>query len=232
MSIPALMYNSKSTEVDSVIRLCINAFKKGDWSGDSNLIKLFSDLEEISRDLSGTILQLKAKSSLDKRDHERDKYFRKLHTLVKGYTCHTDETVISAAEKVFAVLDKMGLAVTSKSYTIESSEVVALLKELESLRDEINMLSAVKERIAILERSNNTFMEEQLAFKEEKARSEQKLTATPLKKSALDQFNKKIIPYLNGMVIVNGALYEEFANTLATLVNDSNIVVKKRSSRS
>ncbi len=224
------MTNSRTTEVDAVTKQLLGAFKKNDWSSETHLTGIFSELEPKSVLLTSAINRLKSESELEKYDESRDGDVRSLHYLLMGFIHHPDPTIKSAAEKVKDVFDNYGVAITGENYATQSSLVASLLMDLSEpeLQPSIAAVSGCAEIIAALQTAQNNFEEVRIVYEEEKAKEGTQLNASEIKKEIVNIINNKLVTYLRAMSMVDEATYGEITRTFAQMIEDNNEVVKKR----
>lgn len=230
MIVKKITPRSKVSEIDSTIFTIIAAYENSNCNDDIYLTPLFTDLKVTSKTLSIAIKQLKVKSKLDGLDDIRDSDFRSLYYLVFGNIYSPQAEIREAAKMVFDIIGSGDLAVTEKSYTIESSLIGSMLKQLDSpsVKNAITALPDIKVLIDTLRVSQREFMEEELAFDAAKAEYTHTLHASDIKKDILEQFNGKILLYINGMAAVNELQYGAFARVTAQIIDDNNSAVKRR----
>ena len=82
-----------------------------------------------------------------------------------------------------------------------------------------------------MQADQTAFETARIAYETEKAREGNQANATTLKNAVLDTINKRVVVYLRAMELVEEPVYGEFACTVATLIADNNLVVKKRRSK-
>ena len=90
------------------------------------------------------------------------------------------------------------------------------------------LLPGGAEILAALQTAQSEFDTARVAYETERAREGNEANATEIKKEVLTLINDKLVLYLRGMEAVDEAAYGEFARTVATIIADNNVVVKKR----
>jgi hypothetical protein len=229
-----LLANAKTTEVDAVSSRIVTESKKNDWSEDTHLTGIWGKLEPASQKLNIAVNRIKAESKLEEKDEQRDNKIRAVHYLVLGLMHHPDAVIKAAAQKVDAVFEHYGLSITNQSYATESSLIESLLKDFAEadLQPAIASLPGLSQIINELKIAQTSFEEALLLFEKEKAKEGNKETATEIKKEVLSIINDKLIVYLAAMIQVNNQKYGEFAGTIAQVINDINVQIKKRKNNS
>ena len=220
----------RTTEVDAVSDRLVAEFNKNDWSTDPHLTNIFNDLKTSSDKITSAINKIKAESNLEKKDEIRDGKVKSINYFVMGLVHHPDDTISDAAQKINDILENYGVKITKESYSIESSLIESLLLDLskEELQPSIEALSGLSQLIASLRTAQNNFEEAKLEYEEEKAKEGTEETASDIKKEILLIVNAKLLIYLRAMVQVDENKYGTFANTIAQIIDDMNITVKKR----
>jgi hypothetical protein len=167
---------------------------------------------------------------LEAKDEVRDNKVRAIAYLVMGFMHHPDETISSAAKKVDDVFEHYGLDIVKESYGTESSLIESLLDDFANtdLLPSIEALPGLSQLIADLKTVQNDFEQAQVTFEEEKAKEGTEENASTIKKEVLVIINDKLVVYLRAMVQVDETKYGEFTHTVAQIIDDMNVIVKKR----
>lgn len=230
VKINKLVSVARTTEVDTVSDRLIIEYNKNDWSSDSNMASLFTELKNVSDRITAAINRIKAESTLEEKDELRDGIIKSINYLVMGYLYHPDNTIKEAAAAVNEVFENYGLRIISESYSTESSLIESLLLDFqnEALQPSIEAIPQLTELISNLRTIQTEFEEAKVAFENEKAAQGNEASATELKKEVLSVINNKIIVYLRAMVLVNEAVYGSFAQNTAQIIDDMNSIVRKR----
>jgi hypothetical protein len=225
-----LLTNAKTTEVDAVSSRIVTESKKSDWSADAYLTGIFGLLEPASKKLNIAVNRIKAESDLEEKDEQRDNKVRAVYYLVLGFMHHPDTVIMTAAQKVDAVFEHYGLGITNQSFATESSLIESLLKDFTQaeLQAAIAALPGLSQIVNELRTAQTSFEEALLLFEKEKAKEGNEETASVIKKEVLSIINDKLIVYLQAMVQVNQQKYGEFGGTVAQVINDINVQIKKR----
>ncbi|MGD9994256.1 MAG: DUF6261 family protein [Salinivirgaceae bacterium] len=229
--IQKINYQSRTTEVAATSTRIVEAYKSSGLTTDAYLPNMFTTLESRTNALTAAIRRTKAESELETKDEGRDRPTRALIFLIKAYTAHPDAEIRAAALKLEKVIDKYGLKIISESFATESALVNSLLGDFAApeLQEAIALLPSCAEILASLQTAQTAFDTARVAYEAERAREGTQANASELKKEVLALINDKVVPYLRAMEAVNDATYGAFARTVATIIADNNIVVKKRS---
>ena len=224
----------RTTELGSVVSTIITEFKKNDWASDLHLTGIFGLLEPKTLQLTKAINRIKAESILEDKDELRDNKVKNIYYLVFGFMHHPDEEISSAATKINGVMEHYGLEIINESYATESSLVKSLLEDLsgEELQTTISALPGLNQLLNDLRSAQTEFEEAQVLFEKEKSKEGMEENATAIKKQILPIINDKLIVYLNAMVQVDETKYLEFAGTVAQIIDDMNVIIKKRQKNS
>lgn len=225
-----LISTSRVTEVHSSSDLMTSAFKENDWSNDVHLTKIFTGLENKSKQIAAAIMYLKNKSVLDEFDDDRDYLVRALFYLLTGYTYYPDEEIQSAANLALSAFDGFGLSIVYESYPNESSLIVSMLGNFKKpkMQEALAILPGVGELTVSLGTAQDNFKQANLEWKKEQAVQDSVENASELKKELLDIINNQIHPYLYGMSLANKAVYGPLELALAKIISDNNEAVRRR----
>jgi hypothetical protein len=231
--IEKVISQSRTTEVDAISAGLMDAYQNSDLSSDEHLNTMFTTLDTQQKQLSAAIMRTRAESELETKDEVRDNTLRNLYMLIKGYTHHPDPAIRAAALKLEKIIDKYGANITNEGYASESSLVNSLLGDFAAAEVQplIALLSGCAEILATLQADQAAFETARIAYETEKGREGSQANATTLKNAVLDTINKRVVVYLRAMELVEEPVYGEFARTVATLIADNNIVVRKRRSK-
>ena len=228
--VPKINYKSRNAEVDGTAKRMINAWNSAGIADDAHLTTIFDLVDAGEKKLLTAINRSKAESQLEEKDEVRDNQFRLLYNLVQGALGHPDPLVRTAAEKLFAILDRYSLAIVNENYVTESSLLGSLLEELSdaSLETSVAAVSGCAELIASLKAAQDDFENVRTAYEAEKDLDSKTANATTLKKQLVLTINKKLVPYLQVVSENDEAKYGGLAGTLTQIIADNNAVVKKR----
>ena len=225
-----ILCSSKTTEVDTVSGRIIAKYSKDDWSFDTHLTMLFDLLIPVSQRLTTAINRSSAESNLEEKDELRDNKVRAIHYLILGLMHHPEEVVRAAAGKVNGVFEKYGLNIINESYSSESSLIESLLEDFSAheLQADITQTSGLNPLISQLRTAQTEFEAAQVLYEESKAKDGTHESATAVKKEILSVINDKLVVYLRAIYQVNEEKYGEFVRTIAQIIDDNNVTVKKR----
>lgn len=231
--IEKLNSRSRTTEVDAVSLRIIGAYKKTSLNSDTHLPTLFTNLETQWERLTAAINRSKAKSELESKDQVRDMNVRSFNYLILGFVHHPNAEIRAAALKVKKVFDKYGVAIADKNYAMESSLITSLLGDLAEadIQAAIALLSGCAETIMAIGTSQADFEASRIRYEQEKAEEGTQENATAIKKVVMELINGRLVNYLRAMEQVDEPTFGAFARTIATIIADNNIVVKKRSKK-
>lgn len=225
-----LLSIARTTEVDAVSVSVIAEYDKSDWSSDAHMTGIFDLLKPASEKLTSAINRIKAESDLEEKDEQRDKKVRAIYYLLMGFMHHPDTAISSAALQVDAVFEHYGVNIVNDSYATESSLIESLLLEFSKtdLQTAIAALPGLSDLITELRNAQTAFGEAQVLFEEEKAKEGTEENASKIKKEVLSIMNDNLVVYLRAMIQVDQTKYEVFTTTVAQIIDDMNVIVKKR----
>lgn len=225
-----LIGKSRNAEVSNVTNLTIEAYNQSGLSSDAHLSKIFAELIPLFGQLSQAIKRMKAESELEEKDELRDNAVRGVFFAVQAASYQPNAAIQSAAQSVSKVLDKYGLSMISESYAVESGLVDSLLSELAkpAIQTAVAAIPGCADLVAQLQAAQADFEASSLTYEQEKGKEGQLDNATTLKNAVVKQLNARLVVYLNAMQTVDVETYGNLANTIAQIISDNNITVRKR----
>ncbi len=225
-----LISYSRVTEVFSAANRMILDFDNGEWSTETNLTNIFTDLKPANEKLEAAMNREKAVSDLEEKDEVRDEKFRALYYSIKGYVHNPSAEIKTAAQALEKVLNRYGLEIVDDSYSTESGMINSLLVDLaaEDLQPSIAALPGISQAISELQTAQTEFETARLAYEKEAAQYTSEENASKLKKDVVYIINDRLVVYLRAMVTIDVTKYGEFTNTIGKIIDDNNEEVKKR----
>ncbi|ATA91563.1 hypothetical protein CGC56_04895 [Capnocytophaga canimorsus] len=226
-----LNYQSRITEVGDVAnRLAVLYKGTATLQDDAFLKNLLSEIQTQGDAITEAIKKDKAVSKLEDADAERDQAIRVLDKMLKAYEVFPVENTKAHGQKIVAIFKKYGVKITEENYSSESNLIDSLLKDLSAseVQASVTALSGVSEAIAQIRTTQEEFARLRLQYEEAFTENLSKVSASSLRKPLLGLINKKLIPYLVAMTLVDGAKYTAFADKVAKIIDDMNEVVKAR----
>ncbi|GJQ04494.1 DUF6261 family protein [Capnocytophaga canimorsus] len=226
-----LHFNSRITEVGDVAnRLAVLYKGTATLQDDAFLKNLLSEIQTQGDAITEAIKKDKAVSKLEDADAERDEAIRVLDKMLKAYEVFPVESTKAHGQKIAAIFKKYGVKITEENYSSESNLIDSLLKDLSAseVQASVTALSGVSEAIATIRTTQEEFSKVRLQYEEAFTENHSKVSASSLRKPLLGLINKKLIPYLVAMTLVDGAKYTTFADKVAKIIDDMNEVVKAR----
>jgi hypothetical protein len=230
MEISKILSNSKITEVDTTTKQISTSYNESSVKDDINLVNIFAKITPLETELTHAIHSLKAESTLEDKDLVRDEVARGIYYMCTGFLHHPTKAIKEAAQAVVATFSNYGLEMLNESYAVESSLINSFLEDLsgDDIKVLIAKLTGVAQLIEDLKVAQADFEEASLEYSEGKAEDSTHRSATKIKKELLPIINDELVLYLKTMVMINSEQYSEFGGTVATIINDNNIGVKKR----
>ncbi|WP_172917248.1 DUF6261 family protein [Capnocytophaga canis] len=226
-----LNYQSRITEVGDVAnRLAVLYKGTATLQDDAFLKNLLSEIQTQGDAITEAIKKDKAVSNLEDADAERDEAIRVLDKMLKAYEVFPVESTKAHGQKIAAIFKKYGVKITEENYSSQSNLIDSLLKDLSAneVQASVTALSGVSEAIATIRTTQEEFSKVRLQYEEAFTENHSKVSASSLRKPLLGLINKKLIPYLVAMTLVDGAKYTAFADKVAKIIDDMNEVVKTR----
>ncbi|GIJ93709.1 hypothetical protein CAPN002_09270 [Capnocytophaga stomatis] len=229
-----LHFNSRITEVGDVAnRLAVLYKGTATLQDDAFLKNLLSEIQTQGDAITEAIKKDKAVSKLEDADAERDQAIRVLDKMLKAYEVFPVENTKAHGQKIATIFKKYGVKITEENYSSESNLIDSLLKELSAseVQASVTALSGVSEAIAQIRTTQEEFARLRLQYEEAFTENLSKVSASSLRKPLLGLINKKLIPYLVAMTLVDGVKYTTFADKVAKIIDDMNEVVKARAKK-
>ncbi len=228
-----LIFKSRTTEVDAASVRIIGAYKKNNWTADTFMSAMFTDLETETNRLTRAINRSTAESILEEKDEVRDGRVRAIHFILLACENYPDESIQAAAHEVADVYNNYGLSITGLSYASESAMVNSLLGDLDdpALKPSVDLLPGFPAIAEGLKVAQTDFEQTRIAYEEEKGKEGIQDSATIIKKVVVNLINKKLLVYLQAMIQVNEVMYGDLSRTIAEIISENNEQVKKRSKR-
>ncbi|MFJ1377028.1 DUF6261 family protein [Capnocytophaga canimorsus] len=229
-----LNYQSRITEVGDVAnRLAVLYKGTATLQDDAFLKNLLSEIQTQGDAITEAIKKDKAVSKLEDADAERDQAIRVLDKMLKAYEVFPVENTKAHGQKIAAIFKKYGVKITEENYSSESNLIDSLLKDLSAseVQASVTALSGVSEAITQIRTTQEEFARLRLQYEEAFTENHSKVSASSLRKPLLGLINKKLIPYLVAMTLVDGAKYTAFADKVAKIIDDMNEVVKSRAKK-
>ncbi|GIM61248.1 hypothetical protein CAPN008_12980 [Capnocytophaga canis] len=226
-----LNYQSRITEVGDVANRLADLYKGTATLQDDAFLKtFFKELKTQGDAITEAVKRDKAVSQLEDADAQRDEAIRVLDKLLKGYEHIPVQELNAHGKKLSAIFKKYGVKITEENYSSQSNLVDSLLKDLSAaeVQDAITALLGVSEAIAGIRTAQNNFNKVRSQYEKDFAQQQSKASASSLRKPLLQLINKKLIPYLVAMMLVDEAKYTAFVSETSKIIDDMNEVVKAR----
>jgi len=230
MKIPKILTNSRISEINGLLQQMIGEYKKGDYTADAYLSPAFEQLIAQNNQLGIAIMRDSAESELAELDEISDNEVTLTHGLIKGYTCHPDQSKADAAAILFKMVDKYGLEVKNKSYREEYPLLASMISECKTETNAacIAQLDGCAERFNRLEAAVNNFTTRQNTYLLVKDDEKDMTSATEIKKQLIGFINEELATYLNVMQKVKADVYGGLAQFVANRISESNSAVRNR----
>ena len=228
-----LMTNSRASETGSASKLILNAYRGSPINSDTYLQNIMNLLEKQTDELIKALYRTKAKSTLKEMNAARDGLWRSLAYLLLGAVHHPDPGIKAAGEKLYHVFEKYGMALTRNSYAIQTSLIKSFLDDLSEpdMQEPIAAVSGCSERLAALESAQDEFENSRLKWQTAQGKESKLVNSTYVKQQTVHLINMKLVDYLRAMQQVDDATYGAFTQTVATIIADTNHLVKRRSKK-
>jgi hypothetical protein len=190
----------------------------------------FDLLSAKTDELFGKIKAGWMESELEEKDEARDLDVRSIFYEVEAKCVRRESEDQANALRLRAILDRYGLKITSASYTNESAELRALIKDLKA-PNLVEVRKAVPDLdglISNLEGSQAAFDESAGKHLKDLSERENSKSATVVAKELRDIINDDFCTYTSAMALAAPAKYKAFADLMNVLIDESNRKVRDR----
>lgn len=180
--------------------------------------------------LFGKIKEGWMESELEEKDEARDLDVRAIFYEVEAKCVRRNSEEQIKAKQLQAILDRYGLKITSASYSNESAEVRALIKDLNApeLADARMAVPELDGLIGNLEASQLAFDASAGKHLKNLANRENSKSASVIAKELRDIINDDLGAYISVMAKAAPAKYKAFADLMSVLIDESNKKVRDR----
>ena len=230
-----LITTVRVTEISDISVRLIKVYKEERLLQKEAFLKsLFEELEILSQQIIEAIKRDILPSKQKEADQRRNELIRSFNTALIGYRSLPVTTLKESAEKLYAVFSKYGMKIIKENYASKSSLIEALLKDLSSpeLKTPIESLSGIAEIISGLRAEQTAFTAVRLSYETFRAKDQENVSASTLKKPTLHLINSKLIPFLFGMKTANPEEYKAFCEVVSQIIEKANDAIKKRNNGS
>ncbi len=135
-----------------------------------------------------------------------------------------------AAQLLQNIFDNYGVKMVRENYGSESAMIKSMLKDYTApeLAPALAAVSGSGEILLELSAAHAAFEQARIAYENSKADEGQYDNATKLKKPVVELINKRIVVYLNAMVLADPEKYDQLVRRIAQIIDDTNQRVNKR----
>lgn len=229
-----LIHTARTTEVDDTSDRLIALFNNETALKDDTFLKpLFSEMLDLSVQITEAIRRDRTFSELEDADAERDDTLRAVSGVLTGYLAMPLPLYSQPATRLYEVFRKYGVSIAKENYAVESSLIESLLTDFSAadLQADIAALPGLTETIAALRAAQTNFTVKRVAYESAIATEGSAAVATELKKSLITLINTRLVPYLSTMKMVDPTRYGHFADTAAQMIADTNGAILVRSKK-
>lgn len=221
---------SRNGDVGSIAGRFLATFQLFVYGVGTPMEVLMHELKLIWQDFNVVYNKPRAESYLMEKDEVRDDKTQALYYLIQGYTHHPSAEINGAARVLFQQFQRIGLGFIHGSYAEQTSNNESLIQIFDStsMQEQMALLSGVVEAYNAFKTAHIEFEDVFVALKEDQGEGNELLTACELKYKMLEVLNKKVLPYVDAMMVVDHDNYATFANTLYEMVDENNEVVRRR----
>jgi len=224
MKMKKVRSQSRTTEVDTVTKQLIEAYKMSVHGEDQHLAPLMATLIDHSEEMETALAKTVTVNSLEEGDEKRDSATQGLYHLLKGFLHHPAPKIVEAAQKILDLFGDEGVNLVRVSYSVESSLLDTLIAKLtdESMAQYISVLPGVSQLIDDLVEAQNEFATAFIAYETTKGAEKTVVTASVVKREILNQINNKIVIYLRAMAVVAEEQFGDFCRTVSGIIDTHN----------
>jgi len=219
--------NDDVSAVSSSISTAISAI---DFSQDVYFTDLTQNLNANLNLITEALNEQKSHSILSPADGKRDNSMRIIFYEVKSKTLWLDETIKSAAQKVYDTIEAYGIEITKLSYLKQSAQSKALFADLKKteIAAAVNLLPGLA---ALIKQAENAQTEFDVLYDEylsDKTENQSELSASKLKTILRELINDELLSYLKVMSRTQAGNYKICYDKIVTAIEENNNKVKAR----
>ncbi|CAG37725.1 unknown protein [Desulfotalea psychrophila LSv54] len=225
--------SSRNADINNLATRILKEFSKNDWSSDTYLSPILTELTTLDDDFTLALNRLEAYSQLAEKDEVRDEAIRALFYLVDGYTYIPLPKMKEAAAVIDAVLSQYGMGIQREDYSAESARINSLLTDLAEpdIVKAIANLKGMDDSISILATAQEEFENIAMSQGELIAGKESLASATRLKAEVIQITNGSLIEYMNVMSKVKPETFASISADIAQFVKQNNELAKRRTGK-
>jgi len=231
-----IMSLCNAKEINSIAENALYEIGKRDWSKDSFIPVIVSNLLEQNKALTlsiGTVRSSDFTHRLVELDDAFDKDFICFKQFVIANTYSTNKTRVEAANWIWKIIVAHNQFLYRTGYESQIASTGSLLMEFDrsETKPRVNSLIGVTECLEKLKVSAANLQALYRLDKEDEA-SKAKLISPSMQKNIVrDIINKDLLPYLNLASKSKPEIYKETADVIFTYVESINIKVRARKNR-
>lgn len=228
--IEKLLFNSRTSEVNEAVNGILKEWQMFGLPTNTYLSEKMEHLNQDNTALSAAIKRIKTKSDLTKLDQDFDARYRDLWYLIVGAMHHPEQTIRTAAEKIFVVLSNYGLDLVNENYASEMAHTRSLLTDLAApaLQESIAAINGCAAAIANIQSAYDAFESAIKEFNNSIASEQNYTSATDLKKQIARELNNEILVVLDGLKITHPDEYGTLISHIEQLISRNNSNVRRR----
>ncbi len=218
---------SRTTQVDTVSKQIIEAYKKSVNGEDQHLAPLMITLVDLTEEMAIALAKKVTENTLEEGDTKRDSAAQGVYHLLKGFLYHPAPKVVNAAQKLLDLFGDTGIDLIRESYSVESSLLDTLIAKLtdESMAEFVTVLPGISQLITDLVEAQEEFSVALVEYETNKGAAKTVLNASSVKRKILMQINNKIVIYLRAMAVVAEDQFGDFCRTVSEIIDTHNRVV-------
>jgi hypothetical protein len=210
------------------------ALSKGVWSDDVTLTKILNELKAENAVFKATLAASKAGEQtiiLKELDEISDRHFLSVKHMLWANTYNVDIDKADDARFLYEkVLAQHNINLHRQNYEKQMASTAALLENLQrhDLVAKVESLTGVSDRIAAFKQASTNFRNKFNEFKEADAKLKDIISPSSQKAVVRSLINKKLLVYLNGVVIGLPERYGEILREIENHIDSANTKARAR----
>lgn len=225
-----LLLKSRTTEVADTANLIGQEYDSGNVKDDTYLDATVGDMASAYEELLTAVNRDKDESQVAGLDEVCDDKIQAFHYLLQGALHHPAVEVRTGAQRLQNIFDNYGVKMVRENYASESAMIKSMLKDYSApeIAPALASVSGSGELLLELNAAYTAFEQARMAYESSKADLGQYDNATKLKKPVVDIINKRLVPYLNAMLLADPDKYGQLVRRTAQIIADNNRRVNNR----
>jgi len=225
-----ILQKSNTSEVASVASAIRELNRTNTISEDAFFTHTYVKLEAKTKELIEKMNAGGNSVELHEKDELRDLDIRSIFYEVEAKCTRRPDIVQESALRIKAILGRYGLKITQDGYSKESTNIKAMVNDLKSqqLIEDRARIPDLDTLIVNLENSQKDFDQTAALQIQNKVERDKNKTASEIARELKNIINNEFCIYIRGMAQANPSKFNDYAELLAKIIEDSNSQVRKR----